>query len=255
MTPNLFILGAGKCGTTSLHAILGQHPDIHASRPKEPSFFCHPFQVVKDPISYFRLFDSPKVYRMEASHAYFSNPDTAPVLKSLFPDARFIVILREPRARAYSLYRTMRAPLPPGWGDKPYEPIETFHEALAAEDGRFASAEFAADCPQYFWNFMYCRSGLYDKQLQRYFALFDRDQFCIVTLATLATYPLGTTAFILRFLGLDPAPAKDFDFRPLNQAGEHPQYSLAAEAIMAPWFDGLTERVDRLVGQRLDWSR
>jgi hypothetical protein len=70
MAPNLFILGAAKCGTTSLHAILGQHPDIHASTEKEPTFFCWPFQKIRDPIAYFKLFDSPARYRMESSTAY-----------------------------------------------------------------------------------------------------------------------------------------------------------------------------------------
>lgn len=39
MRPNLFVLGAGKCGTTSLYHLLQRHPDIHVCDPKEPSFF------------------------------------------------------------------------------------------------------------------------------------------------------------------------------------------------------------------------
>src|SRR5688500_5255551 len=70
MAPNLFLLGAAKCGTTSLHAILGQHPDIHACWGKEPTFFNWPFQVVRNPLEYFRLFDSPKRYRLDSSGAY-----------------------------------------------------------------------------------------------------------------------------------------------------------------------------------------
>ena len=100
MLPNLFILGAGKCGTTSLYHILRQHKDIHVSSIKEPSFFCWYFQVVKDPITYFHLFDSNARYRLEASHVYMSNPETAPVLKALFPQAKFIVTLRNPKKRS-----------------------------------------------------------------------------------------------------------------------------------------------------------
>src|SRR4051794_26778279 len=40
--PNLLVMGAAKCGTTSLHYYLGLHPDIHMSTPKELNFFQDP---------------------------------------------------------------------------------------------------------------------------------------------------------------------------------------------------------------------
>jgi hypothetical protein len=38
VTPNLFVVGTAKSGTTSIWAHLGAHPDIHMSEPKEPHF-------------------------------------------------------------------------------------------------------------------------------------------------------------------------------------------------------------------------
>src|SRR5205823_7828937 len=132
--PNLFVLGAGKCGTTTLHNLLSLHPSIVMSKPKEPSFWCRSFQVVKNPMEYFSLFSvrngATAIYRGESSHVYFSNPETAEVIAALFPDAKFIVILRDPMQRAYSLYRHMRR------GN--HESIPTFHEALVKEDERLA---------------------------------------------------------------------------------------------------------------------
>jgi hypothetical protein len=46
--PNLFIVGAPKCGTTSLHYWLSQHPEIFMSEPKEPKFFCTDFHRKAD---------------------------------------------------------------------------------------------------------------------------------------------------------------------------------------------------------------
>lgn len=80
MTPKVFILGAAKRGTTTLYNILQQHPQVWASRIKEPSFFCSYFQVVRNPVAYFRLFESDRPCSLEASHVYFSNPETAPIL-------------------------------------------------------------------------------------------------------------------------------------------------------------------------------
>ncbi|MDQ1697372.1 MAG: hypothetical protein QOJ03_2725, partial [Frankiaceae bacterium] len=39
MLPNFLILGAARCGTTSLHYYLAEHPDVCMSTIKEPNFF------------------------------------------------------------------------------------------------------------------------------------------------------------------------------------------------------------------------
>ena len=181
--PNLFILGAGKCGTTSLHHALSGHPQIHLARVKEPTFFSSGFQIVSNPIDYFNLFPKSEGKRLygEASHAYLSAPEAAPVLRQLFPDARFLLIVRDPVQRAHSLYRHMRR--------YRHEHLSTFEKALAAEDARFANPKFRANCPQYFWNYMYVRSSRYDVQLRRYLDLFPRSQFFVLTLGEWAAEP------------------------------------------------------------------
>lgn len=196
--PNFFILGAGKCGTTSLYFYLKQHPEIYLSPIKEPTFFCEEFQVVKNPIKYFNLFELAKNEKIigEASHAYLSSPASANVLKALFPEAKFVVILRNPADRAYSLYHHMR-----GHG---YEAITTFEKALKAEDARFLSPNFNRTCPQYFYNFLYFRSGLYGEQLERYYRLFDEDKIHVLTLNELETDPHGSVRGIFNFLGVNP---------------------------------------------------
>lgn len=251
-TPNLFVLGAGKCGTTSLHNILGQHPDIHASAEKEPSFFCSYFQVVKDPITYLRLFDSPARYRLESSHVYFSNPETPPVIRALFPDAKFILIFRHPKNRAYSLYRHMRRALHND--QQPLEEIADFATALRAEAERYASPDFFQNCRHYFWNFLYCRSSLYDEQLARYFALFDRDRFHVLSLAELAADPAAATARIIEFLDLDRQPLQGFNFSVANHGGSHEPYNSESDRLMDEALAGVIERTDRLVRRPLDWS-
>jgi hypothetical protein len=246
LAPNLFFIGSSKCGSTSLHFILGQHPDIHASPRKEPTFFSWPFQLVRNPIAYFQLFDSPKRYRLESSTNYLINPSTPPILHSLFPEARFLVSVRDPKARAYSLYRNMRR--------YQLESIPTFLEALEAEDMRFKSPEFHSSCHWDFWQFQYCRSGLYDEQLKRYLDLFDRSQFHIFSLAEFAKDPLGITQSILRFLDLDPAPAQHFTFDIQHKGAYHDSYDEHSNEIMNRAFDGLIERTERVVGRQLDWS-
>ena len=194
--PNFFILGAAKCGTTSLYYSLKQHPSIFMSAVKEPSFFCEGSQRVRNPIKYFELFDSAggETVIGEASHAYLTDPSSARVLKGLFPDARFVVILRNPADRAFSLYHHMRR--------HGHEWITTFEKALQAEEQRFSSPRFKENCGQHLYNFLYFRSGLYGEQLRRYFSLFNREQFHILAFESLVADPANTMRAILEFLNV-----------------------------------------------------
>lgn len=250
-TPNLFILGAGKCGTTSLYHLLKSHPDITVSVPKEPSFFCSHFQVVNNPIDYFKLFESDKRYRVDASHVYFSNPETAPILKDLFPNAYFLIILRKPDARAHSLYQHMRRALHSD--GRPIEIIGNFHNALLAEEERFHSSQFFLECRHYFYNFMYLRSSHFDEQISRYFSLYPRNHFLVMSLAELRLQPQRTITQIGNFLDLDPAGFGQ-EIPIDNAAPTYNPPDPASEALMAAHFGDLTARVDRLIGQKLDWS-
>ena len=251
-TPNLFILGAGKCGTTSLYHLLKRHPDIKVSKIKEPSFFCSYFQVVNNPVTYFELFNSTRKYRVDASHVYFSNHETAPIVSSLFPDAKVLVVLRNPKARALSLFHQMRRALHAD--GHPLELAESFHAALELEAERFSSPVFQATCRHYFWNFMYMRSSLYDGQLARYFNLYPRERFLVMSLAELQSEPANIIRSISEFLDLDINGFGD-EIPCTNVA---PPYSSLitpeSHSLMDEQFEGLTERVDQLIGRSLDWS-
>ena len=207
--PNFFILGAGRSGSTYLYYLLRQHPDIFLTKPKEPAFFCKPFQRIKNPIDYFELYDSVsnEVIKGEASHAYLSNPATSKILKALFPESKFVVILRNPANRAYSLYHWMRR--------RGYEYINTFEAALEAEELRYNSSRFMNNCPQYFYNSLYFRSGLYGEQLQRYFSIFSKQQFHIIKFEEFIADPGSHLHEVFRFLGVDQ------DFCPQLEVGQN----------------------------------
>ncbi len=241
--PNLFVLGAAKCGTTSIYSYLQQHPEVHMSPVKEPSFFCSEFQVVSNPIDYFGLFECGMEKKVvgEASHVYFSNPDTPPVLNTLFPDARFIVILRNPALRSYSLYQFMR--------QLGYETIPSFEEALAEEERRFNDPSFLTGCPQYFWNFMYYRSSLYDEQLMRYFSLYDRSRFFIMSLAELAGEPQLWMEKIFRFVSVSPDAV--IDYTPSN-VSDYPGMSRSIQTMLEMRFASMLSRIPMLAGRPLD---
>jgi hypothetical protein len=194
--PTFFILGAGRSGTTTLYFVLRDHPEVFLPTPKEPSFFCEPFQVIRNPIRYAGLFrDAGGATAVgDASHAHLTHPQAAETIKAFFPDARFVLIFRNPADRALAMYSYML--------ENGYETHPTFERALAAEDARFASARFRRHCPHSFWNFMYFRSGLFGEQVARYLEHYPRERFHVTTLDDLQADPDRVLGDIEEFIGV-----------------------------------------------------
>ena len=97
---DFFIVGVGKCGTSSLHRYLGQHPGISVSDPKETNFF------INEEGSYERFFrPSGATVRGEATPEYFHRGYVVDRIREYNPDSRIIIIIRNPVDRAYSHYR------------------------------------------------------------------------------------------------------------------------------------------------------
>ncbi len=133
--PNLFLIGAMKSGSTTLHELLAAHPQIAMSEPKEPSYFVDPDVLKewwpemwrmghwKEESAYLALFpDKPGArWYGESSTDYSKRPRIDGVVEKLAayaPEARFIYIMRDPVQRTISHYWHMvehrgetRAPL------------------------------------------------------------------------------------------------------------------------------------------------
>ncbi|HEY4342403.1 MAG TPA: sulfotransferase [Steroidobacteraceae bacterium] len=107
--PNLFIIGAMKCGTTSLHNYLDAHPDIAMSENKEPGYFVEELGLRNGERWYQELFadENHCQYRGESSTHYTKLPLYSGVPERLFhfnPNARLIYIMRDPFERVISHY-------------------------------------------------------------------------------------------------------------------------------------------------------
>jgi len=107
--PNFFIIGAPKCGTTSLAAWLGDHPEIYMSPVKEPHFFSLDFNrgVIKTQEDYDRLFEGAEPHHKaigEASTEYLYSSRAIDEIERKYPGSRYIVMIRNPVDMAFSLY-------------------------------------------------------------------------------------------------------------------------------------------------------
>jgi hypothetical protein len=119
ITPNLFIVGAAKSGTTSLHNYLNQHPDVFMCTPKEPHFLINN-EIGKDRIpvgicsenEYLDLFleGRGEKYRGESSVMYLMFPEIViPKINQQFgEECKIIIMLRNPIERAYSGFQHVK---------------------------------------------------------------------------------------------------------------------------------------------------
>jgi hypothetical protein len=145
-TPNLFIIGYPKCGTSSLFTYLAEHPDFCGSSKKEPThFFDHRFDTTKyDLAAYSQYFShcgqQRFVFEASVTHARGGRAH-AQFLKDTFDNPKAIVMLREPVSRLYSYYNLCR--------DNGYIPATMTFEGFLEEGERRRAA--SGSLPEGVW--------------------------------------------------------------------------------------------------------
>ena len=202
--PDVLILGAPKAGTTALHAALARHPQVYASPVKEPKYYMcadAPPPAYAGPgdahsqrewvwrqEDYAALFADapPNALRLESTPFYLYLAGARRRIAEELPEARLLVVVRDPIDRAYSNWMHL-------WVDG-LEPIDDFVAAWDAEDERVA----AGWAP--FWH--YRRLGRYGEQLADLFDRVDRERVLVLRYRQLVSQPTETLNRVARFLGI-----------------------------------------------------
>ncbi len=194
--PNLFIAGAPRCGTTSLHMWLPAIPGIYMSRIKEPNFFSrrvignrHPMvRPIRNENDYLKLFNAADAAKFvgEATPFYLKDPEAPIEIKRKSPDARILVSLRDPVERLYSHYLMMRNNVPSMGSFR-----DEIERGLFQQDNR----NLAVLDPSI---------GLYSRQLERYCHVFGNERFKVLILEDWTRDAVRTLRSISGFLGLEP---------------------------------------------------
>jgi len=132
----------------------------------------------------------------------------------------------------------------------------SFDEALAAEDERLrGEVERLVADPRYFsrdwWSHTYKARGRYAEQLDRWLAVFPRDQLLIVPSDDLAAEPAETHARVLEFLG---APPHRLDAYPRVYEREYEPMGPETRARLTAEFEEPNRRLYGLLGRELGWS-
>ena len=205
--PNLFIVGAPKAGTTSLHTYLARHSDIFVCDPKEPHYFSSVTALpawrgqagaVTDPntgrlvaptvtaeSAYASLFAGAGGCRVigESSTSYLADPEACRRIRETVPNARIIIMIRDPVERAISHHLMY---VREGW--------ETRSLAQAVDD---ELREGAA------WAYAYLRNGRYHDDIKRYLDAFG-DRVLVIVLEDFVRDVAEGMVPVWEYLGLPP---------------------------------------------------
>jgi hypothetical protein len=191
--PNFFVVGAPRCGTTSLWSWLKAHPDIFMPAAKELFFFDIDLRgngtapSLKQYLKHFSAAEDQKKIG-EATASYLRSQGAPHAIKAFSPAAQIIIMLRNPVDVMYSLYGSALYGL---------EPITDFEEALATDARRGARERIG-----------YREFTDYPDQVQRYFEVFGRENVHTIIFDDLKTDSAAVYANTLRFLDVR------LDFRP-----------------------------------------
>lgn len=203
--PHFFLIGPPKAATTALHGALAAHPRLHLSAMKEPKYFlcgdrpppraggpgdAHSYREwVWRRADYEALFDDapPGTLRGESTPFYLSDVAAKARIAAELPQAKLIVVLRDPVDRAYSNWTHL-------WSDG-LEPEGDFITACDLEERRLRDGWAP------FWQ--YTGLGRYGQQLRHLLSLFPREQVHLLRYRDLVARPAEVLDGICTFLGVE----------------------------------------------------
>ena len=229
--PNFIIAGFPKCGTTSLHHYLSEHPEIFMPEQKELHFFTFKIlsklkngpkdELVKETqinssekyLSYFQNVKK-EIAIGDASPSYINYPSEFLKIKKYLNDPKVIIILRDPINRAYSNYLHLK---------REHRETMSFEDAIGAEDERIKNKY--SD----FWYYKF--NSTYYQKIVKAKTIFSN--VLILTIEELDKNPIITMKKVYKFLGVN----NNFSFKTISEkfnVGGNYKKNFATKIIFQP---------------------
>lgn len=177
MRPGAIGIGAQKCASSWVHAVVGTHPEIGISEIKEVDFFSYYFdRGYQWYEGHFEEMTGKSLY-FENSPSYFHDPRSAERARAYNPELKILALLRDPIKRAYSNH---------------------MHEIVK---GHIPSCPFEQGLQN---NPAYIEQGLYATHLERWFDVFPADQIMVMFAEEISAAPQDAARKVYSFFDVDP---------------------------------------------------
>ena len=228
--PDFVIIGAQKCGTTSLYHLLTRHPLVEPAASKELHFFD---SLYDEGIEWYReCFPLPKwkdgrtTITGEATPGYLFHPLAPERMAKMVPEARLIALLRNPVDRAYSQYHQRV---------RKGRETRSFEEAVGAEN---PDTEYLA-------------RGIYVDQLLRWSRFYDRDQMLVLKSEEFFERPLDILKLVLNFLDLPEWQPDVWEIR--KKGGYEEGIDPSVRRRLEEYFEPHNQRLYEYLGVEFRW--
>ena len=241
--PFFFILGVEKGGTTSLYSYLTKHPDMKPAVTKEPNYFS---KYYSRGTNWYKACFPFRGKTCDATPRYFDYPYAPQRIKSIIPESKFILLLRNPIDRAWSQHSMVV---------RGGHEIWDFDNAIRYEKGRTESEwKKMLNDPTYYsddyFRHAYLSRGIYVNSLKRWFEHFDRKQFFIIDSQEFFENPSNVFENVLKFLELSKFHLEEFRIKgkanKIKMSSEHRKQ-------LNEFFKPHNEDLFKLIGRKFDW--
>lgn len=236
---DFLVIGTQKSGTTALDKYLRLHPGIGMPEEKETHFFDKHIKGIERKMihrvyhNHFNLIDLGTKVVGEITPGYMYIPEVCERVYNYNPDLKLIAILRNPIDRAYS-----------HWGMQVERGIETmsFDECILDEPKRLSEM-----IPKHRKKYAYLSRGFYATQLNRYFKLFNKDQFHIIKYDDFLSEQKNTLDQLFRFLNVDPE-SYNFEEIKIHQTNYKESISDSAKMKLKEIFSSEIKELEEMLG-------
>ncbi|MBN2867073.1 MAG: sulfotransferase domain-containing protein [Flavobacteriaceae bacterium] len=249
--PDFIIVGTQKGGTSGLYDILKNHPKIKPSLTKEIHYFDNDDWYNKNKIedyhSFFPLsFEQNKSYKtFEATPMYLYHPNVAKRLYNYNKDLKLIILLRDPVERAFSAWTMYHHHFTEGKHSRFHDP-RTFDIAIKEEIEDLKNETYHSN------KRAYVNRGIYYKQIERYYKLFDRNQILIIQSKKLKQLPSLTLNIIQNFIEV---PEQKLKYVTSNSSSINEKERYADEfEMLSKFYKPHNKKLFELIGKNFDWN-
>ncbi len=228
--PNFFIVGTVKGGTTSLYNHLRNHQQVFIPKFKEPHYFAqinpskdrlHLLEFIVNQKDYLNLYKSAGQYSAigDASTSYLWSPEAPFRIYEKIPNAKIIILLRDPVIRAHSHYLM---DFREGVNNDLFSVEMLQHDFEKSKDGFGVS-------------YLYVDMGLYYKQVKRYLEIFGAEHVLILEFNELEKNPRNTLDKVSNFLEIDNQLFENIEINKVYNEFKAPRGTWARKCAAHPW--------------------